>query len=138
MKRRIKNKKHKKRAYIDELGIETPQQFSTNGKSNLRKKERMTYGFDARETYSLDSTMDMLLYERLKMYLKVTDEIINLTFHKFKYKNKIKTQEEMINILIDKLKVSLQKDMYELTPSELEYISDRWEIWSLIHRHMWW
>lgn len=138
MNRRIKNKKRKKRAFIDELGITTPQQFDTNGKSNLRKKERMTYGFDARETYSLDFTMDILLYERLKMYLMVSDDIIDLSYYTFKYNFQEKTQKEMIILLIDKLKISLQTEPEDLSEESREYISDIWDIWSLIRDYMWW
>jgi len=47
------------------------------------KKERKKYGFDSRETWCLQQTSAMWLYEHLKMYLKYAGKIVNLDHYTF-------------------------------------------------------
>lgn len=63
--------KHK---YLEEIvNIEnTPYGFSQNtGRDEMWEQQKQEYGFDERETWSMDYTFVCWLYERLSMYDKV-------------------------------------------------------------------
>lgn len=59
--------------YLDELGIK-PEEYGTNfvddndPRASLWEEERKKYGFDSRETWSLDKMFLEWLYSHLKMY----------------------------------------------------------------------
>lgn len=80
-------KQHHK--YLNDLGIESTTTciFNTSAKDKDRdkrfKKQRYEYGFDDRETWSLDYTLATWLYSHLKMYLEIGGEIVDLEFYKF-------------------------------------------------------
>ena len=70
--------KYNGRKYLQKLGINiknTPWGWCEDKKHNQRKKEwkkqRKIYGFDSRETWSLNYTIAILVYERLSMYNEV-------------------------------------------------------------------
>ena len=111
--------------YLNNIGIksEDPCIFNTNYKDknkNRQKrfnKQRKKYGFDERETWSMDITLATWLYSHLKAYKKYA-KIIDLNFHKFNIpewddqeifsKNEIEvTQKEAINIAINNLEYYL-------------------------------
>lgn len=139
-----KKRQRKKRKYLDDIGVYPLKSMTPTGNSDKLKKERMTYGFDVRETYSLDTTMYYLLYERLCMYLEKSNEIIDFTYYKFDYNDKEYTQEELMNLLLDKLKTAVTFDFYDYGNETKEYkeryayISDIWSIWNILHEYMWW
>lgn len=123
--------------YLNKLGIESDNDciFNTErGRCKKRfKKERKKYGFDTRETWSMDFTSATWLYEHLKVYKKVAGEIVDLTCHKFnipvlhdipkdnldediskrRYTIEVMqehTQDESIDIMIEYLEKFLLKD----------------------------
>lgn len=134
----------KKRKYLDDLGVYPLKDMVPTGNSDKFKKERKIYGFDSRETYNLDTTMYYLLYERVCMFLEKSSDIIDFTYYKFDYKGKEYTQEELMDILLDKLKTAVTYDFYDYGNESKEYkerytyISDIWEIWNILHEYMWW
>lgn len=75
--------------YLNDIGIESDEIciFNTEQIDDERQKkfdeEREQYGFDSRETWSLDFTMITWLYSHLKMYLELGGKIVDLTFYKF-------------------------------------------------------
>ena len=87
-----KKKKHPQRhKYLNNLGIRSTECciFNTRGYRDAGKerkkrfqKQRKKYGFDERETWSLDYTLIGWLYSHLKMYLDLA--IVDLTYHTFK------------------------------------------------------
>lgn len=78
--------------YLNKLGVRdddicTPGTTDDDGGSERMKmfrKEREEYGFDSRETWALEFTAALWLYEHLKMYKKKAGKMINLSFHKFR------------------------------------------------------
>jgi hypothetical protein len=79
------------RKYIDDLGIkrkDTPQGW---GHGDVRQaqwqEERKLYGFDEHETWSLDLTFKLWLYERLMMYKEVNNVATNLVGLVYKGEN---------------------------------------------------
>jgi len=129
------------RKYLDDIGEDYSWVWKPEGseRDELFEKEREIYGFDSRETWSLDYVFYMWLYERLKMYIEYAGEIVNLNFHKFIYKEKEYTQLELINMMIERLEFYFEKgDSFDLSEEEYEFIKEIGEIWALVLPAMWW
>ena len=91
--------------YIEEIMNieESPYGWSKNtGRDEMWEDQRREYGFDERETWSLDATFFYWLYERLRMFNEVN--CINTEFHTFEINGKKLTQQECIDIMIAKCK----------------------------------
>ena len=142
----IKNKKHSmemiaiKRKFIDELGIkytDTPQGWCSNEddpRMKNWKKEREEWGFDSRETWNLDYSFYLWLYERLKVYNKYN--IIDTTFHTFKYKDTILTLQECIDCMLANLEIYLT-DQYQ-DSQEYDILEEIIGLFSLTIFYLWW
>ena len=133
------------RHYIDELGIkfeETPQGWNQNdSRQEYWKKEREKYGFDERDTWYLHYTIDLLLYERLCNFKENAKGCIDLTFHKFKYKDEILTQEECIDRMIEGLKLELTLDEFDekrKCKKVQKLIDDVYPIYAICKYSLWW
>lgn len=129
------------RKYLDDIGEDYSWVWKPEGseRDELFEKEREIYGFDSRETWSLDYVFYMWLYERLKMYIEYAGEIVNLNFHKFVYKEKEYTQFELINMMIERLEYYFKKeDLFVSSEEEYEPIKEIGEIWALVLPAMWW
>ena len=129
------------RKYLDDIGDDYSWVWEPEGseRDELFEKEREIYGFDSRETWSLDYVFYMWLYERLKMYIEYAGEIVNLNFHKFVYKEKEYTQFELINMMIERLESYFKKeDLFVSSEEEYEPIKEIGEIWALVLPAMWW
>ena len=90
-----------KRYYLDKIGVtDRWDQWHYEGKKKEKlKKEREKYGFDSRECYSLRDTFFEWLYERLKMYLRDADKIVDLESeraHHYDYKGESRPVKWMI------------------------------------------
>lgn len=91
--------------YIEEIMNieESPYGWSKNtGRDEMWEDQRREYGFDERETWSLDATFIYWLYERLRMFDEVN--CINTDFHTFDINGKKLTQQECIDTMIAKCK----------------------------------
>lgn len=133
------------RYYIDKLGIkheDTPQGWNENDpRQKDWEEERQVVGFDERDTWSLNYTMDLLLYERLCMYREIAKECLDLSFHKFNYKNKSLTQGECLDKMIDGLKLQLTLgdfDERRKDPVIRRKIDCVYEIYTLCRHSLWW
>lgn len=130
------------RKYLDEIGItDRPDTWFINDEDPRKeqwKLEQETYGFDQRETWSLDFSFYLWLYERLKMFKEVANKVVNLEFHKFEYEYKTYTQLELIDLLIKKLEFRLSSDYDDSNELHTKYSDDIAEIWKIILPAMWW
>lgn len=135
------------RKYIDDLGIkkkETPQGWSgSQGRRKQWQCQRKMYGFDYRETFSLDYTFLLWAYERLMMFNEVN--IIDTSYHKFEYEDKEMTLQDCIDFIINVFKYELTKDdvkNFELTMDERLLLHKRYEdslkIFAMILPYLWW
>lgn len=124
-----------KRKYLDDIGAKPiiDKIPKTDKRHKRWEKQRKKYGFDETETYNLDYTFCMWLYERLNMYLKVADRIIDLDFHKISIDKKTQTLKEWIKELIEKCKAVLQA-----TDTRDEAITEIANVWAEIVGYMWW
>lgn len=132
--------------YLDDIGIPIDE-YGTNFKYDKRsdelyKAQRNLYGFDERETWSLDNLFGQWLYSHLMMYLEKANEFVNLDYHMFNFKGKEYTQREAIEFIIEKVKVRLITDEYEIELNEynriLEEYQDAIRLWAEILPAMWW
>ncbi|APQ78824.1 MULTISPECIES: hypothetical protein [Clostridium] len=112
----------------------TPYGWSENtGRNSKWLEERRIYGFDERETWSLDTTFFYWLYERLMMFKKVN--CINLDFHKFKIQGVELTQKQCIDKMICNCKKIIT---YQGTDDLFTIKNETLDIWKECIFSMWW
>lgn len=129
------------RKYIDDLGIkfkETPQGLcgdENSKRSETWQKEKELYGFDSRETWCLDYSFALWIYERLMMYKEVN--CIDMKFHKFEFDKRVLTLEECIDKMIEGFKIKI---LYGYSGSEDDYkkINDAVKLFSITYNYLWW
>ena len=143
-----------KRKYLDDIGCTSRFDTWDLGPDRERrekefKEQRDIYGFDERETWNLNETFLEFLYERLMMYIEIGGGMVNLNFHKFKFRGKEYTQLELLNIMLDDLKHLITTDedeyfgvntkKYKQILREIPYRRNRvMDIWKLVFPAMWW
>lgn len=128
--------------YLDEIpNRQTKHYLEYCSKKDKRQKvwqsEREEYGLDSRETWSLDSSFYIWLYEHLMMYREKAIEIIDLEAYKFKYNGKTLTQLECIDRMIEGCKLYIQ-DPDTADDEKRRKIKDVCKIWGLVINYMWW
>lgn len=123
----------RKHYYLDKINIK-PFFFDNykDRRNKQWKKERKKYGFDERETWSMNFTMIVLLYERLNMYNEIN--IVNTDYHKITINEIERTQQEWIDELIRLCEMYFKDDNTEW----FECSKEIWEIWSELSPCMWW
>lgn len=127
------------RKYINDLGLDEDFMDLKNDSRWERWNEQIEeYGFPDYETWCLDFYFYIWLYERLKMFLEVN--CVDLTYHKFTYKDKEYTQEELINKMIYGCELALleERKNKKLTDEENEAVVDVPWIWATVMPAMWW
>lgn len=98
------------------------------------KEQKSIYGFDERETWSLDYTFFCWLYERLKMYKNIN--IVDTSFHKVEYKGQTLTQQECMDKIIDYCERILINNLMD---EEIIKLGDEViDLWKLSYRLFWW
>lgn len=105
------------------------------------KLSREIYGFDERETWSLNYTIDLLMYERLCAYREIAEKFINLDFHKFDFNGETLTQRECINRMIKGLEYNLLLDDFDERRNDeniKKSIDEVYKIYSVCNRSLWW
>lgn len=129
------------RKYLDDIGEDYSWVWKPEGseRDELFEKEREIYGFDSRETWNLDCVFYMWLYERLKMFVEIGGQVVDLNYHKFDFRGKEYTQLELINMMIERLEFYFKKeDLFVSSEEEYEPIKEIGEIWALVLPAMWW
>jgi len=137
---------YEKRKYLNDIGVVliSTENMKNSKRAEKFKEQREIYGFDERDTWSLDFTMRALLYERLKMYFDIADQVINLNYHTITYKNIEYTQRELILELIYLLEDVIKKEDESCFYDEQDKLNfydscnEVWQIWALLEPAMWW
>lgn len=124
--------------YIKDLGIkkkDTPWGWDGNKEKKVKwKNQRKIYGFDTRETYSLDLTYAIWLYSRVKMYKEVADKIVDLSCHKFMIDDKEYTQIEIIDQILENTEIYLTSS----ADDNMKKLIKAAELFAKILPAMWW
>lgn len=129
-----------RRAYLEKLqGYEPTTSWGVDRNDERLEewaKEQERYGFDSRQTWSLDIAMVELLYERLSMYLEIAENTIDLEIHVFEFEGEKLNQREAIKQLLSMAKLILTTTDFG---EELRVRSTRfWSLWAITHPVMWW
>lgn len=133
------------RKYLEELGIEskdTPWDWNDNDNRQKYWYEQIKeYGFNEKDTWSLDYTMELLLYERLCMYKELASNVIDLDFHTFEFKGMEITQRQCIDAMLEGLKLDITLEPFdEKREDEVikKKIDNIWKIYDLCKNTLWW
>jgi len=125
--------------YLSDIGIkEENLPWNSNPDDSRQEewiKEKEEYGFDERDTWSLDYTIALLIYPRLKMYNEIN--CIDTSSHKFEFENNKYTEQECIDKILEGLKLYLIKN-FDLTKEEDKKIQDSMILLGIIWRSLWW
>ena len=128
--------------YLEELNNPDVYPYSLVNLDDERqehwKHQQEEFGFDDSETWCLYHSFYAWLYERLRMYVDVCDDVIDLNFHKFDFKGKEYTQLELINMILERLKYYFSDDYDDFNVEDARYIHEIGEIWAIILFAMWW
>jgi hypothetical protein len=130
--------------YLEDLGIQiknTPWGWceDNNTRQSQWMKEREEYGFDQRETWSLDTTFFYWLYERVKMYDKVN--CINTKFHKFTVNGEELTKQECMDRILLGCEYYFKfknEGNLELEKIAFQIADEILDIWKQCIFSMWW
>lgn len=101
------------------------------------QKQREEWGFDERETWSLDYAFALWLYERLKVYNQIN--IIDTSFHKIKYKEETLSFQDCIDRMIEGLKIRIIDEFnWNLDADQIEKVEDAMQLFALCYHYLWW
>ena len=132
------------RLYLDKIGLkrkDRPEGWIRPLKRTVKcLATKFLYNVDPRETYDLDATWRMWLYEHLIMFKKEADQVIDMTEKKWEYDGKMYSQIELIEMMIERLEFALSpsKDYNDFDEEQYKYVSETEKIWALICPAMWW
>lgn len=135
------------RRYLDEVGVkrkDRPEGWHNNLKRKIKCWfQRRRYGFDYRETFDLDYTWTLWMYERLKMFRKYATEMVDLTEQRYEFDGEKWSLLELIDMMLTRLEYRLNpKFKYDdCAPDderEFNYVHTAERIWAVICRDMWW
>ena len=129
-------------AYLDELENDAhPFSYTckpTDSRMEKWTNQRAIYGFDDSETWDLNSTFYAWLYERLRMYIDVGGEVVDLGFHKFNWKGNEYTQREIVEMILDHIHFYFSEEYNDFDEDDVAYINEIGELWALVLPAMWW
>lgn len=129
--------------YIQDLGIPKEKMTSNynvgfDSRESKWKEDRDIYGFDERETWSLDLSFVEWLYSHLMMYVERC--CVDLEFLEFDFEGKKYTQKEIINYILLCCKEYLLDDSDDI--QEVNRVTHNMQkaiiLFSIIFPAMWW
>lgn len=124
--------------YLDDIGYNLWFKTDDDKRQPQWQETQSIYGFDERETWSLDATMIALLYERLKMYKEISENKVDLDFHSIniEYNNESKTMSQLE--WIDMLLTLTETYLTDHNDTSQDKTKEIWIIWSELSPYMWW
>lgn len=124
--------------YLDDIGYNFWFKTDDDKRQPQWQEIQSIYGFDERETWSLDATMIALLYERLKMYKEISENKVDLDFHSIniEYNNESKTMSQLE--WIDMLLTLTETYLTDHNDTSQDKTKEIWIIWSELSPYMWW
>jgi hypothetical protein len=126
--------------YLEELETyDGPYWGMKNDEREQRwKEEEKDYGFSSTDTWSLDSAFYLWLYEHLRMYQEVASEVVDLHYHKFIYEGEEYYQDELIEMMLERIRFVFTEEYDEWNIDHWAYVSEIGEIWAIVLPAMWW
>lgn len=129
-----------KRKYLDDLGVKDRWDLGfdeTDRRMPIWQEQQQIYGFDSRECWGLDSTFYQWLYERLMMYKEKAQKVVDLTYHKFSYEGNGYTQIELIDAMLERLRLYFSDSYNEYDEKQWNYVHEIERIWAVVLPAMW-
>lgn len=126
-----------KRKYLDDIGItDRPDTIESTPVRIARwAAQREEYGFDERELWDMDYTWRLWLYEHLMAFKEHTD--MDLDCQEFCYRGNTYTQRQLIDMMLERLKVYFDTNSYEPDKTQREYVAEIEDIWAVVFSAMW-
>lgn len=96
--------------------------------------------FDERDTFNLDNTLILWLYERLRYFQDHASKVVNFDYHKFEIDGAELTQRQCIDRMVEDCKTI----MTELNADEEDFEAadavkdDLFKVLSKVYWAMWW
>lgn len=96
--------------------------------------------FDKRDTFNLNDTIVLWLYEQLRFFQSEASKIVDFTFHKFDIDGEELTQMECINRMIKDCKtIALGNDYNDAEFEKMDAAKDDlFKVFSKVYWAMWW
>jgi len=132
--------------YLDDIGVTKDKnlwwfddnQYPDDNRIKKWEKEREIYGFDDRETWDLQTTFYLWLYERLMKYVDSASSVVNLSYHTFEYQGEKYTQIELINIILEKLRFFFSPEFEDFNEDHINQAREIGYLWAIVLPAMWW
>lgn len=111
---------------------------------NLHPDEIFPFGeedypdMDARDTFNMDSTLVLWLYERLRYFQEEASQIIELDFGEFTIDGEVLNQRQCIERMVEDCKILILSDIYEDESKMVAAKDNLFKVWSAVHFAMWW
>ncbi len=104
--------------------------------------QRRTRGWSDDETWNLDYEFILWLNSRFKKYREQAIKIVNLEYYKFEYKDKIYTQLQVIDRIIELTDYIINNDYCEMMWSDVERLeamkNEIFDLFKMSFGAMWW
>lgn len=109
-----------------------------DGKLLFPYSEEDYHDFDTRDTFNMNHTLIMWLYQCLRFFEEEASKVVNFNFHKFDIDGEELTQMQCIHRMVDDCTVIIKSDEFE----EMEKIDaakdDLFKVLSKVYWAMWW
>lgn len=104
--------------------------------------QRRTRGWSDDETWNLNYEFILWLNSRFKKYREQAIKTVDLEYYKFEYKDKIYTQLQVIDRIIELTDYIINNDYYEMMWSDIERLetmkNEIFDLFKMSFGAMWW
>ena len=104
--------------------------------------QRRTRGWSDDEVWNLNYEFILWLNSRFKKYREQAIKIVNLEYYKFEYKDKIYTQLQVIDRIIELTDYIIDNNYYEMMWSDIEHLeamkNEIFDLFKISFSAMWW
>ena len=104
--------------------------------------QRRIRGWSDDETWNLNYEFILWLNSRFKKYREQAIKMVDLEYYKFEYKDKIYTQLQIIDRIIELTDYIINNDYYEMMWSDIEHLeamkNEIFDLFKMSFGAMWW
>ena len=104
--------------------------------------QRRTRGWSDDEVWNLNYEFILWLNSRFKKYKEQATKMVDLEYYKFEYKDKIYTQLQVIDRIIELTDYIIDNNYYEMMWSDIEHLeamkNEIFDLFKISFSTMWW
>ena len=93
---------------------------------------------DPRDTYSLNDTLALWLYERLRYLQEEASQFIDYDFHKFEIDGEQFTEMQCMERMIEDCRILIVSDEYEEVDKIVDAKNDLFRVLKEVYFALWW